>query len=91
LISLPMKILSSKVRTILSKSRLLGLRFGFKDHIYSQVMVLKLVFGKRNMYERLGIAECPHWWFGGQAKRIVELFSLSLCLLADYKNVPPPL
>ena len=58
----------------LSKSHLLALRFGGrKEHMYSQVMILKLVFGKSNMYERLGIAECPHWWFGGQAKRIVEL------------------
>jgi hypothetical protein len=54
-------------------SQLLALRFGWKDHMYSQVTVLKLVCRKRDIYERLGIAECPHWWFGGQAKRIVEL------------------
>lgn len=57
----------------LSKPHLLALRFGRKDHTYSQVMILKQVLGKSNMYERLGIAECPHWWFDGQAKRIVKL------------------
>ena len=30
----------------LSKSCLLACRFGFKDHMYSQVMVLKLILGR---------------------------------------------
>lgn len=56
----------------LKSAQLLALQFGY-NHMHSHAIILKLVSGMSNRYERLGVADCPHKWFAGHSPRLIEL------------------
>ena len=47
-------------------STLLALRFAAGHPLYIHAIILRLVPGTGDKYERLGIAQCPNEWFVGQ-------------------------
>lgn len=50
----------------LKTSTLLALRFAAGPPLYIHAIILKLVLGTGDKYERLGIAQCPNEWFVGK-------------------------
>jgi hypothetical protein len=57
----------------LKTSALLALRFAAGSHPFVHAIILRLVPGPGDRYERLGIATCPNEWFVGQTPRKVIL------------------
>lgn len=57
----------------LKTSTLLALRFSHSELSYVYAIIMRLVPGSGDRFERLGIAECPSEWFARQPPRIVTM------------------